>query len=74
MTMTEKTHYLQAVSKAIAAFEEDRQALDDAVRAALDHGASWAEIGRLLGVSRQAAFQRFGPKQPSPDRHDAEER
>jgi hypothetical protein len=25
-------------------------------------GASWSEIGGELGVSRQAAFQRFGPK------------
>lgn len=24
-------------------------------------GMSWADIGRLLGVSRQAARQRFGP-------------
>ena len=31
----------------------------DAVRRALgDH--TWAEVGRALGVSKQAAFQRFG--------------
>jgi hypothetical protein len=72
--MTEKAQYLEAVSRAIARFEEARQALDDAVRAALDHGASWADIGGLLGVSRQAAFQRFGPKQASPDRDESAER
>jgi hypothetical protein len=25
-----------------------------------DHGVTWAEIGRALGVTRQAARQRFG--------------
>lgn len=25
-----------------------------------EHGFSWGEIGRVLGVSRQAAQQRFG--------------
>jgi hypothetical protein len=31
----------------------------DAVRRALDDH-TWAEVGRALGVSKQAAFQRFG--------------
>jgi hypothetical protein len=30
------------------------------VQAARNHGASWREIGEALGVSRQAAQQRFG--------------
>lgn len=30
------------------------------VHAVREHGASWADIGRLLGTSRQAARQRFG--------------
>jgi hypothetical protein len=34
-------------------------ALDDAARVALQHGASYAELGRVLGVSRQAARQRY---------------
>jgi hypothetical protein len=50
------------VAAASAAFEAAREALRNAVHAALDHGASWSEIGRTLGVSRQAAFERFGPK------------
>lgn len=35
-------------------------ALADSVRAArTEHGYSWTDIGRVLGISRQAAQQRF---------------
>ena len=34
--------------------------LAEAVAEARDQGATWAEVGRVLGVSRQAAQQRFG--------------
>lgn len=37
-----------------------RARLYDAVTAARRDGRSWAEIGELLGMSRQAAFKRFG--------------
>lgn len=33
----------------------------DAVRAARDAGVSWSRIGKELGVSAQAAQQRYGP-------------
>jgi hypothetical protein len=32
---------------------------------ARESGASWAAIGEALGVTTQAAHQRFGPKQAS---------
>lgn len=35
-------------------------ALRDAVALARGHGATWTELGRALGVTRQAAQQRFG--------------
>jgi hypothetical protein len=42
--------------------------LDNAIRAAVnglrDRGYSWAEIGLRLGVTRQAAQQRFGGDAP----------
>ena len=63
MTPAEKAHRLKGVATAAAAFEAARAALHHAVHAAIDQGASWTDIGGVLGVSRQAAFQRFGPKQ-----------
>lgn len=63
MTSPDRTHLLEVVSGASRRFEAARVALHKAVRAALDDGATWSDIGEVLGVSRQAAFQRFGPKQ-----------
>jgi hypothetical protein len=31
------------------------------VRAAIEHGCSWADVGRALGTSRQAAHERYAP-------------
>ena len=63
VTSPERTRLLEVVGDASTAFDAARAALHDAVRAALDAGATWSDIGDVLGVSRQAAFQRFGPKQ-----------
>lgn len=63
VTPSEKARTLKGVTTAAAAFEAARASLHQAVQRALEHGASWSEIGGVLGVSRQAAFQRFGPKQ-----------
>lgn len=42
-----------------------RQRLHEMVSIARSHGVSWQEIGGTLGVSRQAAFKRFGSKDES---------
>jgi len=34
--------------------------LEAAVERAREQGASWAQVGTALGVTRQAAWQRFG--------------
>ena len=60
----DKAERLDLLARAVATFQAAREALEDAVRSALDHGASWSEIGGLLGISRQAAFHRYGPKDP----------
>lgn len=43
---------------------EVRDAFDDAVQAAVDgliaEGYSWREVGEALGVSKAAAWQRYG--------------
>ena len=45
--------------------DEAQAALSEAVAAARGAGHTWAEIGGVLGVTRQAAFKRFGaPRDP----------
>lgn len=49
----------------LAEMVELRDELEAAIRAAVwgqrrNHGASWADIGRGLGVTRQAAQMRYG--------------
>lgn len=51
---------LALVLSARTAAEETSRLLRDAVTSARGAGHSWDVIGRLLGVSRQAAQQRFG--------------
>lgn len=34
--------------------------IEDAARAVVAKGASWADLGRALGISRQGARQRYG--------------
>lgn len=51
---------LHALSVALAAVREAEGRLREAVDAARDAGHTWAEIGDVLGTTRQAAFQRFG--------------
>ena len=55
----EATHIRRIVAAAESVTNAD-QALREAVSAARAAGDSRAAIGLALGVSRQAAFQRFG--------------
>jgi hypothetical protein len=41
------------------------KALREEVRLARQAGHSWAEIGRILGVTKQAAWERFGKEDPA---------
>lgn len=66
-TPARDAHFLWHIRTAADAFEAARSAVDDtrtqldtAVAAARAHGDSWGLIGMVLGVSRQAAQQRFG--------------
>lgn len=52
--------YLGLVRKARDAHALAGQALTLCVQQCRDAGHTWQEIGDLLGVTRQAAFQRFG--------------
>ncbi|WP_252974185.1 hypothetical protein [Janibacter melonis] len=52
--------HLAIVGRAAQADEVTRDLLRQAVAAARAHGHSWAAIGGVLGLSRQAVQQRFG--------------
>ncbi len=52
--------YLDLVSRAQGLGELAEQLLRLCVQQCRDAGHTWQEIGDLLGVTRQAAFQRFG--------------
>ena len=52
--------HFRRIIAANKALDAARRELDAAVAAAREAGDSWAVIGTALGVSRQAAFQRFG--------------
>ena len=51
---------MDEIIQAKQAVDLARARLEDAVHAARAQGRSWNEIGTLLGMSRQAAFKRFG--------------
>ena len=50
----------QMVESGLEAVRDAEQSLRDAVAEARFEGASWSELGAVLGVSRQAAHERFG--------------
>jgi hypothetical protein len=52
--------YLDLVSLTARAHDETRNMLTAAVNAARAAGHSWEAVGQTLGMSRQAAQQRFG--------------
>ena len=59
--------YLRLVSASRTAAEETSRLLRDSINGARAAGHSWDTLGRLLGVSRQAAQQRFSSTaQPAP--------
>ena len=61
--------HLQTVASALWMLDQARSHFVAAARA---DGADWAQIGAALGISRQAARQRYGP--PSQVAIDAEAR
>ncbi len=61
----ESAAYLRLVQRTDLASRECSALLVDAVRQATRAGNSWAAVGAVLGISRQAAQQRFGAPRAS---------
>ncbi|MDQ3632535.1 MAG: hypothetical protein M3417_14950 [Actinomycetota bacterium] len=59
--------YLRLVTAARVGAEETSRLLREAIGGARRAGHSWDAVGRVLGVSRQAAQQRFAPAGPGSD-------
>lgn len=54
-----KRDALTDVANAHRSFKEHERGLWLAVQVAREQGASWEDIGKVLGTSRQAAHERF---------------
>jgi len=54
---------LDRLARAVENMKDAEQALADAVVSARQGGASWGEIGDIVGTTRQAAHQRWSPKE-----------
>ena len=53
---------IDAVADMVAISGEMNALIAEAVRGLRDKGYSWADVGQRLGVSRQAAFERWGKR------------
>lgn len=51
---------LDAIAQALDRLSRAEQDLHDSVRQARSQGRTWQEVADVLGVTRQAAFKRFG--------------
>lgn len=58
--MTKKLHYLDQIAAAAAERADLDARIAELAHTARQEGATWADIAAELGVSRQAAHQRFG--------------
>ncbi|MBT2452384.1 hypothetical protein J7F03_36095 [Streptomyces sp. ISL-43] len=58
--------FLRLVAAARVGAEESSRLLREAIQGARAAGHSWDSVGGVLGVSRQAAQQRFAAKSPAP--------
>ncbi len=56
-----KTSALRIIAELVEQRNKVDDGLADAVRAARDAGRSWSEIAAMLGVTKQAAQQKYGP-------------
>jgi len=58
-TPAENLSDLRRIGLALRALADEQREVDEAVAAARENGRSWGEIGLVLGISRQAARERY---------------
>lgn len=59
-TSAEDPADLRRIGLALRGLANEQRELDESVAAARANGRSWAEIGLILGISRQSARERYG--------------
>lgn len=59
-TPAENPSDLRRIGLALRGLADEQREVDEAVAAARENGRSWGEIGLVLGISRQAARERYG--------------
>jgi DNA-directed RNA polymerase specialized sigma24 family protein len=59
-TSAENPTDLRRIGLALRALVEEQREVEEAVAAARVNARSWGEIGLVLGISRQAARERYG--------------
>ncbi|MGH8962204.1 MAG: sigma-70 family RNA polymerase sigma factor [Jatrophihabitantaceae bacterium] len=59
-TPAEDPSDLRRIGLALRALADEQREVDESVAAARAKGRSWAEIGLVLGISRQSARERYG--------------
>jgi len=65
-TAAEDPADLRRIGRALRRLSDEQREVEKAVRAAHRNGRSWAEIGLVLGISRQAARGRYSAKVERP--------
>lgn len=60
MTNTENTKEIPELGRTFAALQASQNEVTRAVLTARAEGSSWASIGKVLGISKQAAQQKYG--------------
>ena len=58
--MVDRNAHLEAIAHARDSILNARRDLRDAVNAARADGVTWPGIGETLGITKQAAYERFG--------------
>lgn len=59
MDEAKKTHYLDQLQSAAVQLSDLEASISKFVMIARANGASWSDVGDALGVSKQAAQQRY---------------